>query len=59
MHYNLLAPSRMTRTIPSVAAFMSSLTVITIAMDRFRFIVGPHKSQVNKWMENFNRKWII
>ena len=51
--------TRMTRTVPCVAALMSSLTVITIAMDRFRFIVSPHKSQVNKWMENFNRKWKI
>ena len=49
--FNLIAPSRLIRTIPCVAAFMSSLTVITIAMDRFRFIVSPHKSQVNKWME--------
>ena len=43
--------SRMTRTVPCVAALMSSLSVITIAMDRFRFIVNPHKSQVNESME--------
>ena len=47
-HIILVAPSRLTRTIPSVAAFMTSLTVITIAMDRFRFIVCSHKTQVNK-----------
>ena len=39
---------RLIRTIPSLATFMSSLTVITIAVDRFRFIVSPHKSQVSE-----------
>ena len=57
--YNIVAPSRLTRTIPSVAAFMTSLTVITIAMDRFRFIVCPHKTQVNKgdWIGHLITEW--
>ena len=40
---------RLIRTLPCLAAFMSSLTIMTIAVDRFRFIVRQHKSQVIKW----------
>ena len=38
--------NRFVRTIPPAAAFMSSLTIITIAVDRLRVITMSHKSQV-------------
>ena len=38
--------NRFVRTIPAAAAFMSSLTIITIAVDRLRVITMAHKSQV-------------
>ena len=37
---------RLVRTVPCMAAFMSSLTVISVAMDRHRVIVRPHMNQV-------------
>ena len=38
---------RLVRTVPCVAAFMSSLTVITVALDRRRVILRPHQHQVS------------
>ena len=43
---------RLVKTVPSVAAFMSSLTIITVAMDRHRVIVSSYKTQVHTlWIE--------
>ena len=39
--------SRLVKTVPSVAAFMSSLTIMTVALDRHRIIVKSHKTQVS------------
>lgn len=38
--------SRLVQTVPCLAAFMSSLTVISVALDRHRVILSPHLSQV-------------
>ena len=36
---------RLVQTVPCTAAFMSSLAVITVALDRHRTILRPHMSQ--------------
>ena len=45
----ILFLSRLVRTVPCVAAFMSSLTVITVALDRQRVILRPHQTQVSQF----------
>ena len=36
------------KTVPCMAAFMSSLTIITVAVDRHRVITRSHKKQVKQ-----------
>ena len=40
------------KTFPCVAAFMSSLTIVCVALDRFRCIVQSHRTQVD---DNFGK----
>ena len=38
---------RLVQTVPCMAAFMSSLSLISLALDRHRAIMKPHMSQVS------------
>ena len=45
--YGLVTLDRLVRTVPCVAAFMSSLTLIAVAVERKRVILRPHQQQVH------------
>ena len=38
---------RLVQTVPCMATFMSSLSLISVALDRYRAIMKPHMNQVS------------
>ena len=50
----ILLLASLIKTFPCVAAFMSSLTIVCVALDRFRCIVQSDKTQVD---DNFDKSY--
>ena len=48
----ILLLASLIKTFPCVAAFMSSLTIVCVALDRFRCIVQSDRTQVGQLGHN-------
>ena len=48
----------MVKTFPCTAAFMSSLTIVAVAVDRYRIIVLSHKRQVDEDYGGLNMQFV-